>query len=325
MNDDKSRTDLGAKRISVVVTVYNENEAIPAFFSRLIPVVESITSNYEIVCVNDGSTDDSLERLEAIHREIGKLVILNLSRNFGKEAALTAGLDWARGDAVIPFDVDLQDPPELIPRLVDKWLQGYDVVIAVRADRSSDTWLKRTTAKLFYRVFARVSDIDVPVDTGDCRLMDRRVVEALRQLPERTRFMKGLFAWLGFRTASVPYAREARSAGQSKWTFWKLWNLALEGIFSFTTLPLRIWTYLGMVLAGFAAIYIGIIVVRVLILGVEVPGYASLIVVLLFFSGINMVGLGIMGEYLGRVFFEVKRRPIYLIRDVVGADDQRSA
>jgi glycosyltransferase involved in cell wall biosynthesis len=325
MNADRTRPDIGTKCVSIVVTVYNESKAIPQFFSRLIPVIESITSNYEIVCVNDGSTDDSMKCLETIHRDNNKLVILDLSRNFGKEAALTAGLDWAGGDAVIPIDVDLQDPPELIPQLVDKWLEGYDVVVAVRADRTTESWLKRNTAKLFYRVFARVSDIDVPVDTGDCRLMDRRVVDALRRLPERTRFMKGLFAWLGYRTASVPYAREARSAGQSKWTFWKLWNLALEGIFSFTTLPLRIWTYLGMVLAGFAAIYIGIIVVRVLILGVEVPGYASLIVVVLFFSGINMVGLGIMGEYLGRVFSEVKRRPIYLIRDVVGADDQRSA
>jgi glycosyltransferase involved in cell wall biosynthesis len=322
MNESELPRDLRGRRLSIVVTVYNESEAISRFFPRLIPVVESITSDYEVICVNDGSSDDSLECLEAIRRDIDNIVILDLSRNFGKEAALTAGLDWVTGDAVIPLDIDLQDPPELIPRLVDKWLEGYDVVVAVRADRTSETWLKRHTAKLFYRIFAGVSDVDVPVDAGDFRLMDRRVVQALRQLPERTRFMKGLFAWLGFRRASVPYTREARSAGQSKWSFWRLWNFALEGILSFTTLPLRIWTYLGIVLAAFAAIYIGIIVVRVLIFGVDVPGYASLIVVVLFFSGINMVGLGIIGEYLGRVFSEVKRRPIYLIRDVIGADER---
>jgi polyisoprenyl-phosphate glycosyltransferase len=307
--------------LSLVVPFYNEETSCPAFFARVLPVLESLTPNYEIVCVNDGSSDQTCRLLVAEHLRNRRVKLLNLSRNFGKEQALTAGLDHAGGLAVIPIDADLQDPPELIPALVAKWRDGFDVVLAVRADRSSDSLMKRASAKLFYRLLGRLSECPIPADVGDFRLLDRRVVEALKLLPERTRFMKGLFAWLGFRQAKVEYARAARAAGDSKWPYWRLWNLALEGLFSFSTLPLRIWTYAGLVVAllalGFAAFIVG----RTLILGADVPGYASTMAVLSFFSGANMIGLGVLGEYLGRVFTEVKRRPNYLIRDQLGFGD----
>jgi glycosyltransferase involved in cell wall biosynthesis len=249
-----------------------------------------------------------------------RIKIVDLSRNFGKEAALTAGLEYANGDVVVPLDADLQDPPELIPELVAKWREGYDMVVAVRRDRGADSLAKRTSAGLFYRVIRRLSGVPVPAQAGDFRLIDRRVVEALKLLPERTRFMKGLFAWVGFRQATISYARPARVAGSSKWRYWKLWNFALDGLLSSTTLPLRIWTYLGLVAAVVALSYMLLIVLRTLVYGVDVPGYASLAAMLLFFSGMNMIGLGIMGEYLGRVFIEVKQRPQFLVRQAIGFD-----
>ena len=307
-------------RLSLVVPMYNEEESIQTLLACVVPILKDITSDYEVVCVNDGSVDRTLAFLLAERNKNGYIKIVNLARNFGKEAALTAGIDYASGDAVIPFDADLQDPPELIPELVAKWHAGYDVVLAVRRDRRSDTLLKRLTAYLFYRLIARLGDVTIPANVGDFRLMDRQVVEALKRMPERTRFMKGLFAWLGFRQATIDYVRPPRVAGTSKWKFWRLWNFALEGIFSFSTLPLRIWTYCGIATACAAFVYMCFIVGRTLLFGIDVPGYASLVVLLLFFSGINMIGLGIIGEYLGRVFMEVKQRPLYLVREAIGFD-----
>jgi polyisoprenyl-phosphate glycosyltransferase len=310
--------------LSLVVPFYNEEDGCPAFFARVVPILESLTPDYEIVCVNDGSGDRTGQLLAAEHLRNRRVKLLDLSRNFGKEQALTAGLDHARGRAVIPLDADLQDPPEVIPELVARWREGFDVVLAVRADRSSDSWLKRASARLFYRLLGRMSECPIPADVGDFRLLDRRVVEALKLLPERTRFMKGLFAWLGFRQGRVDYARAPRAAGDSKWRYWRLWNFALEGLFSFSTLPLRIWTYAGLLVALLALAFAVFVVVRTLVLGVDVPGYASIAALLCFFSGVNMIGLGIVGEYLGRVFTEVKRRPNYLVRDRLGFGEDAS-
>jgi glycosyltransferase involved in cell wall biosynthesis len=307
-----------AIKLSIVVPMYNEASNLEPFFEALIPAVEQVTENYEVICVNDGSNDQTMKVLEGRHRTNQRIKAIDLSRNFGKEAALSAGLYLARGDAVIPIDADLQDPPELIPQMVEKWCQGYKVVLCERTDRRAENFVKRSTAGLFYRLNQKLSDISIPINVGDFRLMDRQVVEALRQLPERTRFMKGIFAWLGYDQTRVGYIRHPRNTGTSKWHYWKLWNFALDGIFSFSTLPLRIWTYLGLIVAIGAAFYMAFIVFKVVIMGVDVPGYASTLVFLLFFSGLNMIGLGILGEYVGRIFTEVKRRPLYLIKQTIG-------
>ena len=239
--------------------------------------------------------------------------IINFSRNFGKEAALTAGLDKARGEAAIPIDVDLQDPPELIKELVAKWREGYDVVLAKRADRTSDSFAKRVSADLFYKLNGKISNVDIPNNVGDFRLMSKRVVEALKQLPENQRFMKGLFAWVGFKTTVIEYVREKREAGQSSFNGWKLWNFALDGITSFSTLPLRIWLYIGALVSFLSFLYGSFIILKTLIFGVDLPGYASLAVIMLFLGGIQLIGIGILGEYIGRIYSESKRRPSYII------------
>ncbi len=312
-------------RLSLVVPMYDEEAVCTLFFERVIPIISEISVDFEIVCVNDGSRDRTLEMLRAANLRDPRIKVVDLSRNFGKELALTAGLDHATGDAIVPIDADLQDPPELLPEMVEHWRQGSDVVLAVRSDRSSDGRIKRITAGLFYRLMGQVGEVAIPAHAGDFRLMDRRVVEALKQLPERTRFMKGLFAWLGFHQSVVYYKRPERAAGETKWHYWRLWNLALEGIFSFSTLPLRVWSYLGMVVASVAMCYLVFIVVRTVVFGIDVPGYASLLSVVLLFNGLIMVGLGVIGEYLGRVFIEVKRRPLYLVRETLGFSDGSDA
>jgi len=309
-------------RLSIVVPMFNEAEVLEAFFSRVAPIAAGQTGDYEIICVDDGSRDATLAMLSEYHAKNPNIKVVSFSRNFGKEAALTAGLDSASGDAIIPIDADLQDPPELIPELVAKWREGYDMVLAVRESRDSDSALKRMTANLFYKMAGRLSNTPIPPNAGDFRLMDRRVVEALRLLPERNRFAKGLFGWLGFSQAIVKYTRPERAAGETKWKYWRLWNYALDGIFSFSTLPLRVWTYLGMLVSAGALAYMVWIILRTLIVGVDVPGYASLLVVILLFSGLNMIGLGMLGEYLGRVFIEVKQRPLYLVDKRLGFADE---
>jgi len=306
--------------LSIIVPAYNEDEVLPEFFQRMETVLEPVTSDYEIICVDDGSSDGTLALLTLANQKDARIKYIQLSRNFGKEVALTAGLHAASGDAIIPIDADLQDPPELIVEMVEKWRDGAKMVIAVRSDRGSDTTMKRFTANAFYKIIRGISDVPIPGNAGDFRLMDRVVVDALKVLPERTRFNKGLFAWLGFTQSVITYQRPARAAGTSKWRYWRLWNFALEGIFSFSTLPLRIWTYLGALVAIVSIVYSAVIVVRTLIYGIDVPGYASLASMQLLFSGLIMIGMGIMGEYLGRVFVEVKRRPLYLIENAVGFD-----
>jgi len=301
--------------LSLVVPMYNESLGIAPFFGRVTPVLEGITRAWEIVCVNDGSSDNTLEKLKEFCEREPRARYLSLSRNFGKEAALTAGLHQARGRAVIPIDADLQDPPELIPELVAKWREGYKVVLATRRTRLGDTWLKRFTALGFYRLMRRITRVEIPENTGDFRLMDESVVEVIRLLPERTRFMKGLFAWVGFRTARIYFDRQPRAAGQAHQSYRRLWQLAKDGIFSFTTLPLRVTTYAGAVISLAAMGYGAWLVVSTLIHGVTVPGYASLMAAVLFMGGIQLVSLGIMGEYIGRIYREVKHRPLYVIEE----------
>jgi glycosyltransferase involved in cell wall biosynthesis len=311
--------------LSIVVCVLNEEESIDLFLNAVIPFIEKSVNSYEIVFVNDGSTDRTLEIIQArIADPASHIKLVNLSRNFGKDTALTAGLDYAKGQAVIPMDVDLQDPPELMPEMVKKWREGADSVIAVRKDRSDDSLVKRKTATAFYKVIGRMSKVDMPQNAGDYRLIDRKVVDVLQKMPEKARFMKGLFAFPGFSKDYVYYSRPARVAGTTKWNYWKLWNFALDGIFSFSTAPLRIWTYAGMGVGLASLIYLTFIIVKTLIWGVDVPGYASLITLILFFSSLNLIGIGVLGEYIGRIFEEVKNRPLYVIEGYYGDEDTKS-
>ena len=300
--------------LSLVVPVHNEQAALEPFVERVIAAMAELPDcRFELVFVDDGSVDATREHLRELVQRDRRVRALLLSRHFGKEAALSAGLDAARGDAVIPLDGDLQDPPELIVAMVARWREGFPVVLARRSDRRSDTLMKRASADWFYRVHNRLAEVHLPENVGDFRLLDRRVVEVLRTLPESRRFMKGIFAWVGFKTATVDYARPQRESGASRFTPWRLWNLALEGITSFSTAPLRIWTYLGGAIAALALLYAAFIVAQVLWRGVDAPGYASLITVVLFLGGLQLVGLGVLGEYIGRTYLEAKRRPLYVV------------
>jgi len=302
--------------LSLVVPVFNEEESIDLFLDTVIPVLENASLRFELVFINDGSRDDTFARLFDRGRRDRRIRIVNLSRNFGKEAALTAGIDHAKGDILIPMDIDLQDPPDLIQPFIARWREGYDIVYGVRTARLTDTRAKRMSADWFYRVFNSMSPVRIPPNVGDFRLVDRRAVEVLRQLPERNRFMKGLFAWVGFNSIGVPYERPQRVAGTTKFNFWRLWNFALDGVVSFSTAPLRAWFYVGVVIAAIAVLYALFIVTRVLIFGIDTPGYASLLIAVLLMGAIQLLSLGIIGEYLGRLFLEVKGRPIYVVEGV---------
>ncbi len=305
--------------LSVIVPVYNEQEVLGEFYRRLAEVLAGIEARAEVIFANDGSDDYSLVRLQELQAGDKRIAILDLSRNFGKEIAMTAGLDHARGDAVIIIDGDLQDPPELIPQMIEEWRHGFDVVYAQRRSRAGESALKKTTAALFYRLMQRISRVQIPVDTGDFRLLSRRAVDALAGLRERHRFMKGLFAWIGYPQKAIHYDRDPRHDGESKWSYLALWNLALEGITSFSTLPLKVATYLGMITALGAFLYGLFIILDTLFFGNPVAGYPSLLVVILFLGGIQLMALGVIGEYLGRMFDETKGRPLYLIRDYLPA------
>jgi polyisoprenyl-phosphate glycosyltransferase len=303
--------------LSLVVPVFNEAETIGLFVNRVAEVFKYEAGiDLEIVFVNDGSTDPTLETLISIQEFDPRLRIVDLSRNFGKEAALTAGLQAASGQIVVPIDVDLQDPPELILKMIAKWREGFEVVLGRRMNRDSDSWAKRESANWFFRIHNRIANPVLPRNVGDFRLMDRCVVDALKTLPEYHRFMKGLFAWVGFRTAYVDYARPKRAAGTTKFNGWKLWNFALEGITSFSTDPLRIWTYIGFLVSFVSFLFAMFIAIRVLIHGVDVPGYASIMVAVTFLGGLQLIGIGVLGEYLGRAYIESKRRPVFLIRRI---------
>ena len=302
--------------LSLIVPVFNEEKSISVFFTEIFNVLEDYAGEVEVIVVNDGSTDNTRAEVVKQSEKHPVVKLINLSRNFGKEAALTAGLDNVNGDVIIPMDVDLQDPPELIIPMIEKWQDGFDVVYGVRANRHGDSLAKRLTAGMFYRFFNWISDVSIPENVGDFRLMDRKVVKVLKTFPERNRFMKGLFSWSGFNSTSISYERSSRSRGESKWSYWKLWNFALDGLFSFSTVPLRIWSYIGAFISFLSFLYIGFLVLRVLISGVDVPGYASLMTVILFFGGIQLLSIGIIGEYIGRIFMETKTRPIYIIDSI---------
>lgn len=311
-------------RISLVVPVLNEQDTVKIFVSRIAAVLETIEDQieYEIVFVNDGSTDATEFAVRSLMLDDYRLRLVNLSRNFGKEAALSAGLEYAEGDAVIPIDVDLQDPPELIPELIAKWRKGAKIVNARRFTRVSDNWLKRITAGAFYRTFNLLAEQPIPSNVGDFRLMDRQVVDVVRDLGERARFNKSLFSWVGFETDEIAYERPARSAGESSWSYWKLWNFALDGIFASSTAPLRVWTYVGGFVSLASFLYATYILLRTLILGVDTPGYASSVILILGFGGLNLFALGILGEYIGRIYTEVRERPLYVVRSLHGVAEK---
>ena len=306
-------TSQAASLISIVVPVYNEQEVLPEFHQRLAAVLDTLAFASEIIYVNDGSADDTLAIIDTLYTEDERVALVDLSRNFGKEIALTAGLHKARGDAVIVIDADLQDPPEVIPQLIEEWQNGYDVVYAKRSRREGESLLKKLTAFAFYRIMQRMGHVKLPADTGDFRLLSRRAVDALNTLTEQHRFMKGLFAWIGYKQKAVLYERDPRHAGQTKWNYWRLWNFAIEGITSFTIAPLKFATYTGLLTSLGAFAYGIYFLIRTLLYGNPVAGYPSLIVIILFLGGLQIMFIGILGEYIGRIFTETKQRPLYFL------------
>jgi glycosyltransferase involved in cell wall biosynthesis len=304
--------------LSIVVPMYNEEEGIDTFFSVMDKVLAGIDMDYEIICVDDGSKDKTLPLLKVKSQADSRIKVIALSRNFGKEAAMTAAIDYCSGDAVIPIDADLQDPPEIIAELITQWRAGFDVVYAKRISRDGDTVLKRNTAGLFYKLFNRVSDVKIPENVGDYRLMDKKVVIAIRNLPEKDRFMKGLFCWPGFKNTTIEFVRQNRAQGTTKFNYWKLWNFALSGITSFSTIPIRLGVYLGLIVSALALTYGVYIIIKTLLGGSDVPGYASMMVIMLFMGGVQLFFMGLMGEYIGRIYKEVKNRPIYYVAEEIG-------
>ncbi len=311
--------------LSVVVPIYNESLNLDGFFARLIPALDSMGEPFEVICIDDGSRDDSVARLKAKNEADPRIKLLVFSRNFGKEAAVSAGLANAIGDAVIPIDADLQHPPEMIPEMVAKWREGYDVVYAVRRERTGQGLLSRLQARAFYWVFEKLSEVKMPREVGDFRLLDRKVVDAINAMPERTRFMKGIFAWVGFRQVGIPYTQEERQFGETSFNLVRLLRFAFDGLVAFSDMPLRMWTVIGAVVSGFAFFYIVVRLIRTLLYGIDVPGYESIIVIMLFLGGIQLITLGIIGHYLGRVFNEVKGRPLYIVRERLGVEKPKQS
>jgi glycosyltransferase involved in cell wall biosynthesis len=310
--------------LTLIAPVKDEEEAIAPFVARVAPILDGLFPEpgvfpaWEILFIDDGSEDATLAAITKAHQADPRIRALSLSRNFGKEAALTAGLDHAAGQAVIPIDVDLQDPPEVIGQMLAKWRDGYEVVYGVRTNREADSLPKRLTADLYYRAHNYLSSDKIPEHAGDFRLLDRSVVEIIKTMPERNRFMKGLFAWSGFRQAAVEYSRAERQVGKTKFRYWKLWTLALDGITSASTMPLRIWSYVGVVIAAFTLLYAVWVVIKTMLFGSDVAGYPSLMVAILFFGSVQLISLGVLGEYIGRILIETKRRPLYVVRRKIG-------
>lgn len=310
--------------LSIIVPCYNESEVVEKFFSAMVGnngILNNLGLNCELVFINDGSKDNTLELLKA-QKEIYSnksnldIKIVNLSRNFGKEAAMSAGFSVASGEAIVPMDADLQHPASLIPKFVELWRQGYDVVLAKRVNRQDESVLKRFCSSIFYKLNNKISEIEIPQNVGDFRLFTKKVLNAINSLPENQRFMKGIFAWVGFRSITIEYEEQERIAGSSKFNGWKLWNFALQGITGFGTLPLRIWTYIGFIVSFLAFIYASFLILRTLIMGIDLPGYASLVVIILFLGGLQLIGVGILGEYVGRIYMESKRRPPFIIDEI---------
>lgn len=312
---NNSNPHLAGRLLSIVIPVHNEAPVIPTLLKRLDTVTARLDCPVELVFVDDGSTDNSVALLlgEKYHR--AQIRVLQLSRNFGKEAAVSAGLKEAKGEAVVLIDADLQDPPELIPRMVEHWHRGADVVLMKRRTRAGESWLKRLSASLFYRLINHISDAPIPVDTGDFRLMSRRTINALNSLPERNRYLKGMFAWVGMPTVTLEFDRDPRAAGTTKWNYFKLVHLAMEGITSFSTKPLRVALLLGLVAASVGGLFGLWEVAKVLIFGVSTPGYASIIAIITFLAGVQLLCVGLLGEYVGRIYMETKQRPVYILAD----------
>lgn len=319
MTHGQDRPDLFT--LCVVVPAYNEQQVLEAFHRRLADALATLPCRAEILYVNDGSTDNTLEVMRTLRAGDDRTSILDLSRNFGKEIAISAGLDHANGDAVVLIDADLQDPPELIPTLVERWREGYDVVYARRRNRSGESSLKRATAFGFYRVIQRLCEFPIPADTGDYRLLSARAVLAMRRFRERHRFMKGLFAWIGYSQVAVEYQRDARQAGNTKFTYWKLWNLALEGITSFSVGPLKVATYLGIFIAMCSFLFAAWVVAKTLLFGDPVRGYPTIMTTILFLGGMQLTAIGLLGEYVGRIFNETKCRPLYFVNEFAKSRD----
>ena len=303
-------------QLSLVIPVHNESAGLERLFGTLVPIAAAACPAFEIVVVNDGSQDDTLQQLLRHQQALPQLRVIDLSRNFGKEAALTAGLRHCRGACAITLDADLQDPPELIPEMLARWREGYETVVAVHAHRGTDSAQRRLLSRLFYWLLNAVAEMRFVPNAGDFRLLDRAVIDAFLSLPERTRYNKGLFAWVGFRQYLIEHQRPERAAGQSNFNYRRLFRLAMEGITSFSSFPLRVWTYIGMAVSGLSFLYGSFIIMRTLIRGTDVPGYASLIVAVMFLGGINLLGIGMLGEYIGRIFVESKQRPLYVVRQL---------
>lgn len=315
MQSNKSKIDL-----SIVVPMYNESSNLDEFYNRITSVIDSTGYSYEVICINDGSKDDTIFQLYRLHEKDSRIKIIDLSRNYGKEISMTAGIDFSCGKAVVIIDADLQDPPELIPQLIEKMREGYDVVYAVRLRRDGDTILKKTTAFLFYKIMEKLSPVIIPKNSGDFRIMTRQVVNAIKSMREHHRFMKGIFSWAGFRQTGIPYLRMPRYSGKSKFNYWQLWNFALEGITSFSFLPLQIATYFGILIAFSSMLFAFYIFLDTLINGNPVPGYPSLMVAILFLGGIQLISLGVIGEYIGRIYNESKVRPLYFVKHCIGIE-----
>jgi glycosyltransferase involved in cell wall biosynthesis len=299
--------------LTVIVPFFNEAQVLPELYKRLSAVLNGLRLQYEILFVDDGSSDGTSDLVSAWQTVDSQISLLKLSRNFGKEQAMSAGLQHAQGQAIVIIDADLQDPPELIPQMIELWRQGADTVNMRRSHRHGESWFKKTTAYGFYRLINRISEVSIPHDVGDFRLLSRRVVDALNQLPERSRFMKGLFAWVGFRQVEMLYSRDERAAGYSKWKYWKLWNFAIEGITGFSSAPLKVATYIGLVTSAGSFVYALYFLLKTLTFGEAISGFPTIVILILFLGGCQLMALGIIGEYLSRLFTEVKARPLYLI------------
>lgn len=311
--------------ISLVVPFYNEEGNLGAFCDRVRQALQDVDVSWELIFINDGSSDNSLGEALGLHASHDEVKVINLSRNFGKEIALSAGQDFARGDAIIQIDADLEHPPEAMVDMIRKWREGYQIVFATRKSRAVEPLLKRVGARAYYWLFGWLSNIKNHDKIGDFCLLDRQVVDALTAFPEHNRFMKGLVAWTGFKQGFVSYELGRRATGASKWNYWRLWNFALEGITSFSSFPLKLWTYVGVIVAFLAFLYTVVIVVRTLIFGIDVPGYASIVSIVMFLGGVQLIGLGVLGEYVGRIYTEVKNRPLYIVQDAYGFDRAREA
>lgn len=309
--------------LTVVIPVYNEASGLTGLMQRLLPQLDKLDLGWRVLFVDDGSHDETLDRLRTLNEQDSRIQVLSLSRNFGKEIAIAAGLQYATGDAVVIMDSDLQHPPELIPKFVARWREGYQNVFGQRLDRDADSAWRSFFARAYYRIFNTLVETDIPEGAGDFRLLDRKAVDAMNRLPETARFNKGLFSWIGFRSIGVPFIVPQRPEGRSKWSFRKLTRFAVDGLTSFTTLPLRVWSLLGAAISLIAFVYAVVVLVQTLAFGTDLPGFPTLVISIMFFSGVQLISLGVLGEYLGRVYAEVKARPLFIVADSIGFDDAR--